>query len=80
MRYLILICLIGLGLSLIALGLAGTPGDRLASFGPHHPAALLLSIDNRLHAFRSAATELLRDLVDEFTAPYRERLRREGST
>lgn len=80
MRYLILVCLIGLGLSLIAFGLAGTHGDRLASLDPHHPAALLLSLDNRLHALRSAATELLRGLVDEFTAPYRERLRREGST
>ena len=80
MRYLILVCLLGLGLSLIAFGLAGPPGDRLASFDPHHPAALLLSLDNRLHAFRFAATELLRGLVDEFAAPYRERLRREGST
>ena len=60
MRYLILVSLIGLGLSLIAFGLAGT----LATASRHsihtQPAALLLSLDNRLHAFRSAATELLR--------------------
>ena len=31
MRYLFLVCLIGLGLSLISFGLAPTPGDHLAS-------------------------------------------------
>ena len=80
MKYLILVCLIALGLGLITLGLAATPGDPLAAFDPHHTATLLLNVDSRLREFRSAASELVRGLVDEFTAPYRERLRHEGPT
>ena len=72
--------LIGFGLSLITFGLFATPGAPLASFDPHHPATLLSIADSRLREFRSAVSELLRDLVDEFTAPYRERLRRESPT
>jgi len=79
MRYLILVCLIGLGLSLIAFGLV-TPGDRFTSLDPHHPAALFLHIENGLRAFGSAASELVRGLVEEFTNPYRERFRRESLT
>jgi len=79
MRYLILVCLIGLGLSLITFGLV-TPGDRFASLDPHHPAALFLNIESGLRAFGSAASELARGLVEEFTNPYRERFRRESLT
>ena len=78
MRYFILVCLIALGLGLITFGLAGAPGDPLASFNSHHPAALLLNVDSRLREFRSAAGELVRGLVDEFTALYRERLQHES--
>ena len=80
MRYPILVCLIGLGLGLITFGLAAAPGDPRASFNSHHPATLLLDIDSRLREFRSAAGELVRGLVDEFTAPYRERLQHESPT
>jgi len=79
MRYLILVCLIGLGLGLITFGLA-TPGDRVASIDPHHPAALFLNIESGLRAFGSAARELVRGLVEEYTSPYRQRLRHESPT
>ena len=73
MRYLILVCLIGLGLSLITLGLV-TPGDRDAHLEPQLPAAaLLLDFENNLRTFGSAARELARGLVEEFNNPYRER-------
>jgi hypothetical protein len=72
MRYLTLICLIALGLGLMTFGLV-TPGDRVASLGPHHPAALLLDIESDLRTFGSAVRELARGLVEEFTTPYRER-------
>jgi hypothetical protein len=73
MRYLILVCLIGLGLSLITLGLV-TPGDRDAYLEPQLPAAaLLLDFENNLRTFGSAARELARGLVEEFTNPFRER-------
>ena len=72
MRYFFLVCLIGLGLSLISFGLI-TPGDRLASIDPHHPAALVLNFEGDLRAFGSASRELARGLVEEFLNPYRER-------
>jgi len=74
MRYAIVFCIIGLGFSLISFGLAGSPGDRLAAFDPHYPAALLLSIDSHLRAFRTATGELLRGLIDRSTAAFRERI------
>ena len=80
MRYVILVCVIGFGLSLIILGFVATPGDPLAAFDAHRPATLLSIADNRLREFRSAVSELLVDLVDEFTTPYRERLRRDSPT
>jgi hypothetical protein len=72
-RYLLLVCLIGLGLSLITLGLV-TPGDPDAYLEPQpQPAALVLDIENNLRTFGSAARELARGLLEEFTNPFRER-------
>jgi hypothetical protein len=80
MRYLILVCLIGLGLSLITLGLV-TPRDRDAYLEPQPPsAALVLDIESNLRAFGSAANELVRGLLAEFTNPFRERFLHEGLT
>ena len=72
MRTFLLVCLIGFGLSLITFGLV-TPGDRVASIDPHHPAALVLDIESSLRVFGSAASELARGLVEEFTNPFHER-------
>ena len=77
MRYLILVCLIGLGLTLITFGFAPTTGDHLASLDPHHPAALFLNVEDSLRAFGSAARELVRGLVAEFTDPFHKRFQRE---
>jgi hypothetical protein len=77
MRYVILGCLIALALGLITFGLAATPSDPLASFDPHRPAALLLNIDGQLRAFRAAASELVRDLINEVTAMYDEQIHHE---
>jgi hypothetical protein len=76
MKYLLLVCLIGLGLTLITFGFAPTTGNPLASLDPHHPAALVLNIESNLRTFGSAARELARGLLEEFTNPYRERFQR----
>lgn len=80
MRYVLVVCLVGLGLGLILFGLGATPGDPLSSFDPHRPATLLPVAEHRIRELKSAVIELLGDLVDEFTAPYRERIRRDGLT
>jgi hypothetical protein len=80
MRYVIVASLVGLGLGLILFGIGATSGDRSPSFDPHRPATLLPVAEHRVREFGSAVIELVRDLVDEFTAPYRERIRRDGLT
>lgn len=80
MRYVILVCLMAVGLGLIVFGLLGTPGNPPASFDPHRPAAFLPIAEIRFRELQSALSELVRDLVDEFAAPYREQLRRDGPT
>lgn len=72
MRYLVLVCLIGLGVGLIAFAFVATGGDHLASFDPHHPATFFPSLESRLRAFHTAASGLLRNLVNEVIGPYRE--------
>jgi hypothetical protein len=72
MKYLVLICLIGLGLGLMTFGLV-TPSDPDAAVGPHHPAALVLDLESDLRTFGSAARELAWGLLAEFTNPFRER-------
>jgi hypothetical protein len=80
MRYILLIGVIGLAIA-FGLGLLAAPSaNPLASFDPHHPATLFLSMESGLRAFGSAAGELVRGLVREFTSPYRERLQRESPT
>jgi hypothetical protein len=74
MRYVILVALLS---PAIALGLAvviATTDGTLES--PYHPAALLPIVANDFRAAATAASELLRDLLDGFTAPYRERIPR----
>lgn len=75
MRYIVLACLFGLGVGLIAFGFVATGGDHLASFDPYHPATFLPSLESRLRAFHTAAGELLTNVVEEVIAPYREGFR-----
>jgi hypothetical protein len=80
MRFVLLIGLIGLAIA-VGLGVVAAPSKgSLASLDPHHPATLFLNIESGLRAFGSAATELVRGLVNEFTSPYRERIRHSSPT
>jgi hypothetical protein len=76
MRYVLLVGLGGLGLGLILFALVATPDAPLAAGDPHDAAPLLAVADTYLRDVSTAASELLRDLVDGFTTPYRERLQR----
>jgi hypothetical protein len=71
MRYVLLACLIALGLTCALSVVVTTADDReLEAFDPFRPATLLPIVANRLHDLRP----LVHDLVDAFTAPYRQRL------
>ncbi len=76
MRYVILACVLGLAIVLDLAVLVATSDDMLESFDPFHPATLLPIVANRVHTVSTTAGEIVRDLVDWFTAPYRERLHR----
>lgn len=76
MRSARLVWLLGLPI-VFGLGvLIATSDDALESVHLHRPATLLGMAESRLHEIQSHVRELLRDLLDEFTAPYRERLHR----
>jgi len=80
MRYVLLVGLIGLAIA-FGLGVLAAPSkDSHASFDPHHPAAFFQDIETGLRAFGAAAGECVRGLVEEYTTPYRARLRHEGAT
>lgn len=74
MKNVLLVCVLGLAVAVEVAVFIAASDDSFASFDPHHPATLLPILAGRLHAFRSTARKLVRALVDEFTAPYRERL------
>lgn len=76
MRFLLLVCVVGLALTLNIAVLATTSDDLLASFDPHDPATLLPILADRAQDVSIAARERLQELLDWFTAPYRERLHR----
>lgn len=80
MRYLILICVLGLAI-VCDLGVyVATSADAFESFDPLHPATLLPIVLGRLQALRARVGDLVNDLVEEFAAPYRERIRHEYPT
>jgi hypothetical protein len=73
----ILVCLLGPAIALgLAVGIAATD-DVVKS--PYHPATLLPSVAGHVRDASIAASELLRDLFDGFTAAFRERIRHEAS-
>ena len=74
MRSMIFACLLGPALALgLAVGIAAF-GELTAS--PYHPATCLPMVADRLEAVATAASELVRDLVEGFTAPFRARVHR----
>ena len=70
MRYIVLVCLIGLGLAFGVCLIGARLSDPLASFDPYHPATL----------FQQVRELRVSDLVDTFIAPHRERIRRDALT
>ena len=80
MRYGLLVLLICLGL-ICDLGLyIAMSDDSFESFDPLHPATILPIIANRFRDLRDQVGEVLRDLVDGFAGPYRERMHRDLPT
>lgn len=80
MRYVILACLVVLALALDCAVFIATTDEAVEAFDPYHPATLLPIVANSCRAAATAASELLRDLLDGVTAPHRERMHRTLST
>ena len=81
MRYVILVCLLGLAIALDLAVFVGASDDAFDSFDPVHPATLLPIVASRLHALTSQVRELdVRELLDALAAPYREPIRHESPT
>jgi len=76
MRYGLLILLICLGIVFDLSVYIATSDNSFESFDPLHPATLLPIVARRFRELHSQVREVLRDLVDESTAPYREQLTR----
>lgn len=76
MRYVILVCLLGLALALDLTVLIATSDDSSEAFDLRHPATLVPIVAHRVHTVSTAAGEFVRDLVEWVAAPYRERLQR----
>jgi hypothetical protein len=77
MRYVLLACLIALGLAFDLGLLLATANDPLEDVALHDSAAPVTAPDISFRAIRIAAREFVRDLFDGFAAPYREVLRRQ---
>ena len=76
MRYVILVCLLGLAIAVdLAVFIAST-GEAFEAFDPYHPSTLLPILTQRLRAAADGTGEMVRDLVEGFTAPFRERVHR----
>jgi hypothetical protein len=80
MRYALLVLLICLGIAFDLGVYVATSDDTLGSFDPLRPATLLPIVANRLDALKSKCVLAVQAFLDEFAAPYRERLRHEGFT
>jgi hypothetical protein len=79
MRYVLLVCLLGLAIALDLTVFVAASDHSLASFDPLHPATLLPIVTGRLHALRSQVRELdMREFFDALAAPYRKRIQRES--
>jgi hypothetical protein len=75
MRYVILLALIGFlgfGLSLILFGLVATAGAPIPSLDAQLTATFPPDTEIRFREVHTAVRELVRGLIDEFTAPYPE--------
>jgi len=77
MRYLLLVCLMGLALAFDLGVFIASSDDAFDSFDPFHPATVLPIIAGRLHEIQSQVRELdVQHLFAVLAAPYRERIQR----
>jgi len=76
MRYIMLIGVLVLALGLdLAVFIASTD-EALEAFDPYHPSTLVPILAHRGRVAAAGASELVRDLVEGFTAPFRARVHR----
>ena len=81
MRYIILVCLLGLALAFDLVVFVASSDDSFESFDPLRPATFLPTVAGRLHALKSQVRELdVRHFLDVLAAPYREPNRHEDPT
>jgi len=81
MRYVLLLCLLGLAIAVDLGVFIARSDDALASFNPLRPATLVPIVASRLQALRSQVRELdVRDLFDALTGRYTESSRHDGPT
>ncbi len=76
MRYGLLVLLICLGIAFDLGVYLAASDDLFESFDPLHPATLLPIVANRFRELQPQVREVLRNLLDELAAPYREQLKR----
>ena len=80
MRYVLLVCLLGLALAFDLGVFIASSDDAAGTFDPLQPATLLPIMAERLHTLRSQVGELdVRHFLDIFVTPYREGLKHEGA-
>jgi hypothetical protein len=77
MRFLLLVCLLGLALAFDLSLFIASSDDAFDPFDPLHPATLLSIVAGRLHEIQSQVREFdAQHLFDVLAAPYRARLQR----
>jgi len=78
MRYVILVCLLGLALAFDLVVYVASSDDSLESFDLLRPATLLPIVAGRLQVLKSQVRALdVHDFFDALAAPYREQDRHE---
>ena len=81
MRYVILVCLLGLAIGLDLAAFVAASNDAFEPFDPFHPATLLPIVAGRLREIRSQVRAIdVREFFDVLVGPYREPIRHESRT
>ena len=80
MRYLLLVGVLILAIACDLTVFIASSDDALETFDPLRPATLLPIMADRLHTLRTQVAAFVNDLVEEFAAPYRERIHHESAT
>ena len=81
MRYVILVCLLGLAIAADLAVFMAASDEALEPFDPYRPATLFPIVARRLHALEAQARELdVHALFDVLAAPYRTPLQPDSQT